>query len=111
MHTLYLSRYCPHSRNLTQLLEKKMYRPIPLRIQIQEVEAQGPPIEEGIEYTPTLITAEGQRFEGQAAISWITNVARLMGLPQRDAQYHAGNKRFVIAVLLLILLVRISCEN
>ena len=85
-----------------------MYRPIRLRIHIQEIEAQG---EEDIEYTPTLTTAEGQRFEGQAAISWITNVARLMGLPQRDAQYHAGNKRFVIAVLLLILLVRISCEN
>lgn len=119
MNTLFLNeKSCPYSIRLGKILKKPSVLRALDPIEIHEV-GRNQRLEElyDVHYTPTLMSSKGEKYEGSDVFLWLQRELERKKLNPNDAmsphhsEYHAGNKRFLFAVILLTAAVYYSCHR
>jgi len=117
MNTLFLNeRNCPFSIRLGKILKKPRVLRALDPIEIHAV-GKNHSLEElyDVHYTPTLMSAKGEKFEGSDVFLWLKRELERKKIDVDEAmnphhsEYHSGNKRFLLAVIILSVAVYYSC--
>jgi DNA-dependent RNA polymerase auxiliary subunit epsilon len=110
MQRLYLDeKNCPVCSYVYKILNKKIiYESIRKNISIEKPSFN-------IKCVPTLIDEKGCKFEGENVVSWLRqqveknnfNVEEIMN--PHHSEFHRGNKRFMLSVVILLFFLKMKC--
>lgn len=119
MNTVFLNEEsCPYSKRLGKILKKPSVLRALDNVEIHQA-GRNQQLETlyNVHYTPTLVSSDGKKHEGTEAFLWLERELERKKLNVKEAmdphhsEYHSGNRRFVIAVAILIAAVYYSCKT
>lgn len=111
---------CPHSSRLWDYIDKRDSHSIKARIKKVTTDSKYDELwtRHDVKDVPALVMPDGKKLVGEEAFKWFEsqlvqhgqNPSKIMS--PYPTEYHIGNKRFVVAVILLLILVKASpCDK
>jgi ABC-type dipeptide/oligopeptide/nickel transport system ATPase component len=111
---LFTDKDCPHCRRLVDFIGKRDAKPIKDTIKLVTSDSKYQHVRDqyDIKLFPTLVLTDGSKRIGEQAFVWFREQldARRIKDPDRimskyPTNYHAGNRKFVVVLILLALLI------